>query len=238
MKKFLCLLLLLAVLLSWCACAAGQASDGYSYEYYDNGSIKTKRFTDPETRIRDYWTYTADGEPSYYLETAANGATLLKISYDHYGDSPLKHETQYTDEGKPREYRIYEDGILTYLEDYHPNGETASATYYYAGGTPRERTVLREDGTMLEQKAFYENGNCKLWAEYDEVENFLTVTAYYESGAAQQLERYEDGLRTSTSIYFESGKLQTYQLYEGEVLLMSITYDEEGNILETYLPKE
>ncbi len=238
MKKQFCLLLALAMLLSLGACSAQEASDGCSYEYFDDGSIKTKRFTDPESGIRYYWVYTEAGEPAFYLETAANGKTQLRISYDYYGSAPVKHETHYTDDGIPREYRVYEADVLTYGEDYHPGGQKASAFYYYAGGAPKEQTVFREDGTMAEQKSFYENGNCSLWAEYDGSEKLLTVTAYYESGATQQYELYQDGLRASTSTYYESGQLQTYQLHEGDTLLMSITYDEAGNILECYPPEE
>ena len=236
MKKLLCLVLSLLVLLMLCACGADKAEE--KTEYY-----KLKEYVCYDTGDVNLHENTYDGQWNLLSQQSfLNGEKASGVEYTYSED--------YTQVTINYWSNLYEPDEMLVEREFDSEGRVVKAVSYSAGEyESTEEYTYDNQGNLLRVGITYHDGTEAVTEnEYDEKGNLLSSGysmgasysirnehSYDKHGRLGSTERFQNGQLTSRAEYSYEGNVRHGSSYDAEGNLLGKTesvLDEAGNCLE------
>lgn len=215
----------------------GVLSSSNSFEYFDNGKIKTESLDFVYSKEHANQIIKSYNEKGVLIAQAnfkgGNQTGIIKV-YDEYGD--IESEQSYKDGIKDGITKFYDDGIITeeveFRNDlrngltkiYHSNGQLRAKVYYLDGnqadgvvdsydenGNLFKRANIKDGKFHGKQTSFHSNGEIKVEITYD---NGIKMGEFKEFDTEANLlkehvhtKSNQSNLKISNSTQFEKKKL-------------------------------
>ena len=217
----------------------------YSYEYYPDGSVKTKRVKNPNKKLLQVKNYDEKGELTSTMNrryhdngkvkvetTWEDGKITKKRNYDENGELTKTTKNKYNDAGQLIRVQTYNaDNKLTSTvnKQYHANGELKTST-------------TMQDGKIIRQVEYNDKGEMTLMTKntYNDKGELIRTTLKKEDGT-YEVTKFENG-EPVTKAFYDKDKKKTQTHYAVPALIKdkypNVTDAQMKKILDKFEDKE
>ena len=175
----------------------GYACTGWVKDYYINGRIMHKGYY-VDGQLKIYSNYFPDGTNERIFRIIDDTKSEMKVFYP---SGKLKSKVRYLDSEPLKWEDYYENGQLSYIEEYHKSlSFHLIKSSYFDDGSPRAELILEsKKERVFNRKEYYDNKKMKLRGQLRYNKNLLdyekigTWEYYNDSGQITRAEQYENG---------------------------------------------
>ena len=141
-------------------------------EWYETGTLKSVETSTGERLVKgDYYDvrqqHTSNIENGSGVKTVTDSYGQL-ISTEHYNDGQMTHITRYHPNGSPKEITPFQNGVVEgYRKTFYPGGEPMTIESWL-GGRQEGLTTVYQDGVKVEEVPFVngmKNGKARVFKD-------------------------------------------------------------------------